>query len=261
MALSDKELLLAREIDFDEAICSFIKSRAPGRLKRMRVGEKPADGLSMRVKDGEEAERLINSLRPGLAGRGYRAFWSRRHADDGLEEGDEVVVLKTSDPLDMVRLQQSDGANYEISTDDIINRLIEWQKICEFDVIGASRDWVALQFQRLPDNICAFAEEVYAFCPDSVIQGVGLLREEREPERFRAARELCPHVSEAITKNAERRWHEGIESMSERDPNLAEQFRQLMEVARRAHSTTLDMGIRLLAHDIYSRKYLFLWWD
>lgn len=261
MALSNEELSLAREIDFDEAIAALVKMCTPAPLTRMRVRERPANGLSISVRDGDEAERVMNCLRAGLTERGYRAFWSDRCAANGLSEGDEVVVLKTADPMAIVRLQQSDGGNYGISTDDILNRLAEWQKICEFHVVGASGDWVALQFTRLPDNICAFAEEVYAFCPDAVTQGVGLLREDREREKFRAARELCPQISESISLEEDRQTAEAMESMARRDPRSAEQFRRLMEDARAGRSTSLEMGIRLLAHDIYTRKYLFLWWD
>ncbi|MDB5300947.1 MAG: hypothetical protein JWO87_2610, partial [Phycisphaerales bacterium] len=43
-------------------------------------------------------------------------------------------------------------------------------------------------------------------------------------------------------------------------PELKEQFRQLIEVLAR-NSTPTDMGIRLLAYELQSKRYLFLWWD
>jgi hypothetical protein len=45
--------------------------------------------------------------------------------------------------------------------------------MCAFEVVGASRDWAALAFSKLPEKMCAFAEEVFSFCPDSVGQGTG----------------------------------------------------------------------------------------
>jgi hypothetical protein len=65
------------------------------------------------------------------------------------------------DPYAMVRLRRTNGANYDVFNEHILSRLAAWEKICTFDVVGADRHWVALQFSRLPENICAFAEVVF----------------------------------------------------------------------------------------------------
>jgi hypothetical protein len=89
-----------------------------------------------------------------------------------------------------------------------------------------------------------------------VDQGVGLSREADEPDRFARARVLCPEVSQRIRKDE----RAALKALGDMDPAVAEQFRALMKSAA-AFSTPVDMGVRLLAEEIRSTRYLHLWWD
>jgi hypothetical protein len=260
MPMTPEEIAIVRELGFDEKLADFVRVQSRTPMKRLRAAQedgsvRPAPGLSVAVADGDEAERLINGIRSRLMAEGYRAFWSERRAANGLRETQEVAIFKTTDPYLIVRIRGTDGANYDISTEDILNRLAAWEQLSAFEVVGASSDWVALQFGRLPENICAFAEEVCSFCPDSVEQGVGLARERDDPERFKAARLLCPEISVKADRS-----EEIIQNVSRLAPGIAERFKELLAHAAE-YSTPTDMGIRLLAFDLSRKKYLFLWWD
>jgi hypothetical protein len=261
MPLSKDEMALAEEAGIAQDVCAAVKDHSGSPLERavemdQRGKTTPAAGVSVAVKDGKHTERLMDALRPALAGRGYRAFWSARHKPNGMKETDEVVVLKTDDPFAMIRLRHTDGSNYGVSMDDIINRLRAWMEVCSLKVVGASEDWVAVVFSKLPEKICAFAEEVYLFCPDSVVQEIGLLREREDPEKFAAARRLCPDISPAIA----RRDAEPLPAFGSLDPKVNPRAHELMEKLRK-NSTPISMGVRLLAHELARTKYLFLWWD
>lgn len=212
--------------------------------------------MSVTVADGEEAERLMQPLIADLRGTGCQTFWSERASRNGLKQTDEVAVVGTDDPYAAIRLRRTDGANYDISTDDIIERLRAWEELCSLRVVGAASSWVALKFQTLPQKICAFAEEVYLFCPDSVSQGVGLLRESTEPARFKAARKLCPQISQRVVHGTD----DVLAQLEGMDPSAAQQFRDLLDAASAGSIDERD-GVRLLAEDLHRRKYLFLWWD
>jgi hypothetical protein len=241
---------LARELDFDVDICEQAAWHGP--IARVDgVGEEI--GLSIAVKDGEAAERVMTNVQARLPARGYRAFWSERLAADGMKESDEVVILRTTDPNAIVRMKRSDGANYGISTEDIPARLRAWESLCSFDIVGASTSWVALQFRTLPEKICAFGEEVYLFCPDSVEQGVGLQREKDNPGAFAEARRLCPKISPVL---GERLKEEMEQAFSEEIP---EALRSMMGEAMDASAS--EMGVRLLARELGRTRYLFLWRD
>ena len=245
---------LARELDFDVDVCELAASH--GAVERAKAvgpdGEwEPGPGLSIAVRDGEAAERLMTKVQAQLVARGYRAFWSERLEENGMKESDEVVILRTTDRYAIVRMKRSDGANYGISTEDILARLGAWENLCSFDIVGASTSWVALQFRTLPEKICAFAEEVYLFCPDSVEQGVGLMREKNEPAAFAEARRLCPKISSVIAE----RLKGQLEAFSGEIP---EALRSMMGAMGASES---EMGVRLLARELRRTKYLFLWWD
>ncbi|HEY8751319.1 MAG TPA: DUF4253 domain-containing protein [Tepidisphaeraceae bacterium] len=250
-----QDIALARDLGFNESVITVIKAHTDEPIDRLMTmnenGEhEPTAGLSVRVADGEEAERLLNAMRDPLAKLGYRAFWSERIEANGLKESDEIAVLKTSDPYAMIRLRKSDGANYGLFTEDILDRLDAWRKLGDFEVVGASGSWVAIQFARLPENICTFAEEVYLFCPDSVTQGVGL-SQAGDVEKVEAARALCPG---GLSESVRQKLSSELGQIASMVPTEASDFSELLHAE-------VETGIRLLAAELRRSNYLFLWWD
>jgi|GEM_PF-3063456 len=262
MKLTADEIALARELKFDEEVCLLVKSQANKKLERLQETSEsedpqPGPGVSVAVKDGEEAEQLINALRDLLSKRGYRAFWTQRDESNGIEETDEVAILKTDDPYAIIKICKSDGANEDVSTEDILDRLERWKKDCEFEVVGASRDWVALQFSQLPKDLLRFAEDVYLFCPDAIVQGVGF-QYGKDKVRIAEARKLCPEpLSERIRDDIAKKTSRLGEMSKMIPPELMGAFGSLGP----ALSDEVDTGIRLLAYEIHQTRYLMLWWD
>jgi hypothetical protein len=266
MPLTPKEVALADSIGFDLDVCQVIKERAGKPLERatgVSAGFEPEliDGISFRVQDGDEAERAIDKLQPILLPKGYRAFWSVRRAPNGLRESDEVVVLKTTDHFAIVKVRKSDGGNYNISNKKVISTLKNWEKRCRFDIVGASEDWVALQFRSLPEDLCTFAEEVYQFCPDTVEQGVGLMRESKHPQAFAAARRLCPQLSSKMLKVLDKQAKAAEKLREKMGEKFLELMKALSERPEASREPSTEMGIKLLASEIKGKKFLFLWWD
>jgi len=181
-----------------------------------------------------------------------------RRAPNGLREGDEVVVLKTTDHFAIVRVRQSAGGNYNLSNNRVVSTLRSWEKRCRFDLVGASDDWVALQFHSLPEDLCAFAEEVYRFCPDTVEQGTGLMNESEDPQAFAAARRLCPKLSRKTLKALDKETNTAEKLAGKFGPALEALLKAVSEASR---GPSTEMGIKLLAHEIQRTKFLFLWWD
>jgi hypothetical protein len=270
MASSEEDEKLAQEAGFDPAVLALIRRHTRKKIERMTVrgsdGDSilPGPGLSVKVADGGAAEALMALLQPELGPLGHRAFWSTRRNPRGRREGDEVVVIKSTDRYEPLRVRHTEGGESDLSTDDIIARLRAWESLCRFDVVGAASDWVALTFETLPERICAFAEEVYLFCPDSVGQGVGLTPERQHPELFAAARELCPEISPAIGEKLKGK----IDDIDARAADLPPEYLAMLGNLKGAGDglasaavREAEMGVRLLAQDLKQKKYLFLWWD
>jgi Domain of unknown function (DUF4253) len=116
------------------------------------------------------------------------------------------------------------GMNYGVSTKDIIKKLEKWDKLYGVTLNKAEEDTVDITLQKLPDDMDAFAAEVYAFCPDSVDQGFGLMCEddaEPDPDDPNCMAHICVDVDFA-------------------DPNF---------------------GLHLLRNAIEASPRMVLWWD
>jgi hypothetical protein len=68
-------------------------------------------------------------------------------------------------------LQEADtnGDNYDISTEDIITHLKGWQKICSFTLSEVDYNQVTLTFDTLPKDLDAFIKDAVELCPDLIM--------------------------------------------------------------------------------------------
>ncbi|GEM_PF-5471333 len=83
-----------------------------------------------------------------------------------------LVLFKAKQPFSLLWVRETNGANYDLTTQTIIDKLRTWQQLCEFYLIGASVDWVELCFSTLPIDLMQFSEDINQFCPDILEQGL-----------------------------------------------------------------------------------------
>nr|WP_286180780.1 DUF4253 domain-containing protein [Bacillus sp. ISL-37] len=103
-------------------------------------------------------------------------------------EREKISIIPGTDKFDILRIQQTNGNNYDISNERVISKLKEWYRRYPFIIIGADYDWVEANFEVFPEGkaLKAFAKEIYKFCPDLVEQGSGSINgliEEMEETR------------------------------------------------------------------------------
>ncbi len=65
---------------------------------------------------------------------------------------------------------RTDGSNYDIETEDIVERLTDWSKKFKFEVLEVDYATVKLKLESLPENLADFCQEIYEFCPDVIEQ-------------------------------------------------------------------------------------------
>ncbi|HLK67224.1 MAG TPA: DUF4253 domain-containing protein [Bryobacteraceae bacterium] len=170
--LTPEDRRLAAEINLPDETLREIK--ASGENLRQLEGRDADDeqqilpGLTIDVKH-RRAAKVVRDLER-LLPAGYIAFVS------GTQMGiygapDEVSVLKAADPLDAITGMGTNGNNYGIYCDMVAARLREWDRRFGLLLRGAGGGWLEAEFRRQPDDMMAFAREVYAFCPDVVDQG------------------------------------------------------------------------------------------
>jgi hypothetical protein len=133
----------------------------------------------------------------------------------------------TTKPFDEIRKAGTNGANYNLDTDAIIERLTKWQSLCSFTVANAKGDAVDITFTTLPKDMDAFARDLYDFCPDLVDQGTGCVHEMVEMMEA-TGQELKPEMKELI---------DGVDFSDE------------------------NYGLEILKREIQRNPSVTLWWD
>jgi hypothetical protein len=169
---------VAKIIGFDRQVLVIMKEESGGNIHRL-VGydendfQIVADGVSVPVPE-DKTDDVLTALRRKLAPFKYMAFVIEMN--ETISTG-TIGVLKGTDQYEILRIMHTDGDQYDISNEDVIERLKEWEKTSPLDIIGAGNDWVEVEFRKLPKDLKAFVEEVYDFCPDAVDQGPGTTAE------------------------------------------------------------------------------------
>ena len=82
---------------------------------------------------------MVFKYRENLQERGYLIFVS----ENGYQIPSTVSVIKSNDQFDILRIQKTDGINYNIENKDVISKLKEQDlKYKGIKILGADYDWV-----------------------------------------------------------------------------------------------------------------------
>ena len=96
--------------------------------------------------------------------------------DENIKKGKrytELVITKKKNWDDILRIAESDAVNYGFETEDLINKIREYDEKYGVSVVHAETDTVVLEFARLPEDLTELTKDIYEFCPDIIDQGSG----------------------------------------------------------------------------------------
>jgi hypothetical protein len=169
---------LAKNIKFDRQVLIIAKGESQDHIGRLIGFDEEnyqiiAPGIVISVPE-DKTDHILATLRQKLLPLKYMPFVVEMN--EGLKI-DKIGIIKGTDQYEILRIMHTDGDEYDISNQDVIDRLKEWEINSPFDILGADSDWVEIEFKKLPKDLTAFAEEVYDFCPDAVDQGPGSIAE------------------------------------------------------------------------------------
>lgn len=177
-SLLPPEEQLVLQTGFERPILQIIKDEAKAPLHRMSGYDEKGFQIMVRgivVSVPEcRTESVLSVLRTRLAPFGVMVFIVDMNE---AIKSDKIAFLKGTDQYEILRVMHTNGDEDDISHEDIIERLKEWEKKYPFSIIGAEHDWVEIEFQVLPGNVKTFAEEVYDFSPDVVDEDLGTVQE------------------------------------------------------------------------------------
>ena len=156
-----------------EEALAIVKRNINGRLhpfyKEDLYTEKLVEiaGICVEAKQAE-AEQLVLKLMEELKAINYLAFICD-------SERERIGIIPGSDQFEILKLQQTNGENYDISNERVISKLKKWHRSYPFTIIGADYDWVEANFDVFPEGkeLKTLARELAEFCPDIVEQGTG----------------------------------------------------------------------------------------
>ncbi len=239
MELTPQERELCERVGFDKAVAQRLKAVTEHAIEQAfcydyEIEPEPENALSCAT---DAAYPNLETVRAELPDD-YRAYIGIRREPNGLEIGPEIVVLRDTDPLAFVRCRRPDGANYHISAKDVLAKLEDWHARFGLDIVRADHDQVEMNFQSLPADLMAFAEEVFWFCEDVTDVEGDEMDIERDPDLLARARELSD-VSPAFRARYNEQMREAFD-----DYDLGE-----------------AIGLKLLAAQLERERNLFLWWD
>lgn len=133
-------------------------------------------GRSVIVAEGVSRDSLTTvrgRLGPGIVAFIGTTSWLGDERHDGVE----LVVAEGSSQFDILRVARSDAVNFDMDTEQLIQKLQQYDQQVGIDIFHAETDTIEAMLLRTPENMQAFTEDVYEFCPDIVDQGVGSVEE------------------------------------------------------------------------------------
>lgn len=127
---------------------------------------------------------------------------------------------------DLYRLHTA-APNYDLDTGAIVARLAQWDSAYGIHLVETGHDRLTVQFNKLPDDLDAFASELEEFCPDLIHQ------------HFGAMDEMLEHYEE----------------MGKQPPDDIRQFVDGIDFE------SDDFGRKLLTRWLKQHQSVGLWWD
>jgi hypothetical protein len=154
---------------------------------------------------------------------------AKEHLSRQSTEDDPDLPTTTIEEEEFAKLRQmeTNGANYDLDTEDIIAHLKAWQSLCSFRIVDAKHDTVVVEFESLPADLDAFVRELYEFCPDLVDQGAECLPDLID-EQVKKGRPVPAELESLV---------EGVDFQNE------------------------DFGLEILKRQLQQQPKLTLWWD
>jgi Domain of unknown function (DUF4253) len=176
--LSHSELNLAAQIGFEADVLLLVKEEARSPLHRLSGYDGDgyqimANGIVISV-PWSRSDQVLWSLREKLKLRNYMAF--QIEINNSLKV-DRIGIIKGTDQYEILRIMHTNGDDEDVSHEDVIAKLKQWEKRIRFEIVGAENDWVEIEFRTMPQDLNAFAEDVYEFSPDTVDEGTGSVAE------------------------------------------------------------------------------------
>jgi hypothetical protein len=162
---------LGREAGIPDSALLFIRAASKEPLGALRPLDSLGNFLAARGVSIALRERDVNQTMTSLKARLGTAYLVL-HTEQTFGIGeDSIGVVATNDQLEALRIRNTSGVNYDISSDSVIALYRGWHAAYGLELEGAGPDFLRARILRPPQDLLPFARAVFAACPDVVEQG------------------------------------------------------------------------------------------
>ena len=158
----------AKRLEFQKAIEDL--AALSGKRPKAVTNEEghPLTGCVSYQVPTEVADKILKEQHEEFLKRGCYLLKSDRGYTSGK---DTLTLLPTTSRAEVLAAYQTNGANCEVYTPDVIRWLDELEKTQPFLMTGAGFDWCEGTFTKPLVDSKKLAKQMYEFCPDIVDQG------------------------------------------------------------------------------------------
>lgn len=170
-------------------------------------------------------ERYTAEFCARFAGHTAVADWLRSRVPEEKRTDQPAQRAARNSKFQQLYEKQTNGINCDLDTDDIVQRLEQWDALYTIEISEVEPDGLVVRFASLPNDLSTFAREIYEFCPDTIDQHFGCMDDMMDTL---GAEELPPELAELMA---------GVDFEDE------------------------NFGEILLQRSLRQSKTLTLWWD
>jgi hypothetical protein len=174
---------------------------------------------------GWDDERFTAEFCAQHNGHAAVAAWLREQLPAEVQAAQQGAIATRNPKFQPLYDHHTNGINCDVTTEDIVQRLEEWDALYTITISNVEPDGLVVTFAWLPEDLSALAQEIYEFCPDVIDQHFGCMDDLVE---MMDEEELLPELTELL---------EGVNFEDE------------------------NFGSVLLQKSLKQSKVLTLWWD
>ena len=132
-------------------------------------------GLIMFDVPEAEARTIFNDFYNKIIYEGNYLYLTHLYFDSLKNSYFDIAIVKVETQYDVVKRVGTQSKNHDISNEQVIEKLKEWDKKVRFKIMVVDVDRIEAYMGNEAWNVKKFAREVSEFCPDIIDQGYGSL--------------------------------------------------------------------------------------
>ena len=143
------------------------------------------DGIMITKVAQDEAFKIYHELYQEVKKQDFQIFLTNMEIEfttitkqDGTKDYGtkiyyDVGIIKALNQFDIINLVKTEAGNFDLTTEDIIEKVQSWEKFSRIQLTVVDSDRVEGILLDKPKNVTKFADEIYEFAPDVIEQGTG----------------------------------------------------------------------------------------